>query len=133
MSEHTPTIRLESWPPGHVPSGPPYNLGVKVGDEWFALGVIGTTNFGGPGTEDRRAAYMAAVEETARLLLAAPKLLAALEAVDVWAREGEDVGEATCGLCLPDSMEPPAPGSGHRFGCPMVNVREALKEAKGES
>src|SRR4030042_1177480 len=79
MSE-LPEVRLESWPPGHVPEGPPYNLDVKVGDEWFALAVMGTTHFGGHHSEERRVLYAHAVEQVTRLLLAAPKLLVALEA-----------------------------------------------------
>jgi hypothetical protein len=78
MSE-LPEVRLEAWPPGHVSEGPPYNLDVKVGNEWFALAVMGTTHFGGPHSEERRAVYIQAVEQVTRLLLAAPALLAALK------------------------------------------------------
>lgn len=81
MSEHTPPqVRIAVWPPSSVmPSEPPYNVEVTVDGDWVALGVLGSTSFGGPGAKEKTEHYRKAVTEVMHLLLAAPKLLAALK------------------------------------------------------
>jgi hypothetical protein len=50
---------------------PPWNLEVYVNGTWYGLGMLGSTQFGGPGVQETAEDYRQAVDEIARLYLAA--------------------------------------------------------------
>ena len=97
----------------------PANLEVEIAPgEWAALGTLGTTNYGGPGSAAKAQRYEEVIGRFVRLYLAAPDMLARLDAVARWLRK----------VPLPANDQ----DLRDQAARVLVEVEAAIKQAKGK-